>query len=303
MGLGGGWNNAPVSNDDIKQGHEVIDTVLQANINYFDHADIYTFTKAEQVFGQVLNSRPELREQMIIQSKCGIRFEDENAPTRYDFSAQHITNSVEQILTRLNCEYLDVLLLHRPDPLMDINEVALCVEQLMHDGKINALGVSNMNHHQIALLNHALPKPVVINQLELSLNHLNWLDDGIVAGQSGLEQVNFSSGTMEYCQLNNIQIQAWGSLAQGIFSGRINENAEPHIHATASLVNQLAEQYHTSSEAIVLAFIQRHPSKIQPVIGTTNLDRINACAQAQHVELSREHWYQLYVSARGQNLP
>lgn len=303
MGLGGGWNNNPISNDDIQQCHRIIDTVLTEKINVFDHADIYTFTKAETVFGNVLAERPELRSHMIIQSKCGIRFEDNTGPKRYDFSQAHITQSVDGILKRLNCDYLDLLLLHRPDPLMDPREIANTLSSLEKSGKVKHFGVSNMHLHQMQFLNHYLEKPLVVNQIEMSLSQLNWLNEGVLAGQHAGADVNFAAGTLEYCQTHDIQLQSWGSLSQGLFTGQ-DLSAQPHsIQSTANLVAQLASEYQCSKEAIVLAFIQRHPANIQPTIGTTSLDRITACAQAAQITLSREHWYQLFVTARGNELP
>lgn len=303
MGLGGGWNNQPISQEDVRQAHDVIDCALEHGINLFDHADIYTMGKAEQVFGEVLKSRPELREHIYLQSKCGIRFEDEGAPTRYDFSASWITSSVDNILSRLNIEYLDVLLLHRPDPLMDPAEVADTFHSLRQAGKVRHLGVSNMNGQHMTLLQNSLDAPLVANQIEISLNQLDWLDEVVLAGNTAGKDLNFTSGTLEYCRLNDVQIQAWSSLCRGLYSGRDVSNEAESVKRTADLVNKLAGEYQVSAEAIVLGFLTRHPAAIQPVIGTTNLDRIRACCDTVNVQLTREHWYSLYVSARGEKLP
>lgn len=303
MALGGGWNDNPVSAGDIASCHQAIDTALEAGICVFDHADIYARGKAEQVFGKVLQQRPELRSLITLQSKCGIRFASDTAPQRYDFSAQWIAQSVDGILARLQIEQLDVLMLHRPDPLMQPEEVAGVFSQLQQAGKVKQFGVSNMQQHQMALLQDALSMPLVVNQLELSLSHLAWLDEGTTAGCSGETLVNFGSGTIEYCRRNNVQLQAWGSLSQGLFSGKDVSSEAAHIAKTAELVKQLAAEYQVSREAIVLGFLMRHPAQIQPVIGTTNIERIKACAQATQIRLSREHWYALYLSARGKALP
>ncbi|WP_448568260.1 aldo/keto reductase [Thalassotalea ganghwensis] len=303
MGLGGGWDKNPVTAEHIKQAHEIIEVTLANGINYFDHADIYTHGKAEQVFGEVLKTQPSLRDQIIIQSKCGIRFANSSIPGRYDFSSTWIKQSVDGILSRLHIEQLDILLLHRPDPLMEIDIVAETLEQLNQSGKVKYFGVSNMNHHQIAYLQSALSSPLLINQVELSLNQLGWLEHGVLAGNPNGSHGNFCAGTLEYCQGNNVQIQSWGSLAQGLFSGKDVSNQASHIQATASLVENLAEKYHTNSDAIVLAWIMRHPANIQPIIGTTNIERIKRCVDAVKVKLTREDWYALYVSARGHALP
>ena len=223
MGLGGGWNQSPVNQGDIKQTHEIIDTCLDLGINMIDHADIYTFGKAEQVFGEVIKTRPELKEQLLVQTKCGIRFEDNNGPKRYDFSKQWISQSVENSLKRLQLEQLDILLLHRPDPLADVNEIAEIFLQLKQQGKVKFLGVSNMHLGQMQLLESALGEALICNQLEMSLNHRVWLEDHVTSGCSGHSAVNFATGTIEYCQRNGVQLQAWGSLAQGLFSGPIQK--------------------------------------------------------------------------------
>lgn len=276
---------------------------MTSGINFFDHADIYTHGKAEKAFGKVLKQSPALHEQMLIQSKCAICFEDEIGPGRYDFFAEWISKSLEGILTRLNTEKLDVLLLHRPDPIADMQEVAKTLESMRNAGKFDHLGVSNMNLHQIRFLQSALNMPVVANQLELSLVNLDWLDDGVMFNNAGSNNIDFVSGTLEYCQMQEIQLQAWGPLAQGLFSEQgINSNNKP-VRNTSRYVMQLAEKYHVASEAIVLSFLLRHPAQIQPVIGTTNIERIKSSAKTPSVNLTREEWYGLYVKSRGQRLP
>ncbi|MFT6896447.1 MAG: putative oxidoreductase [Paraglaciecola sp.] len=303
MGLGGGWDKQSINPTHVKQAHECIDAALQSGINYFDHADIYTLGKAEQVFGQVLKERPVLREQMYIQSKCGIRFADERGPKRYDLSAQWITQSVDESLARLNTEYLDVLVLHRPDPLMEPDEIAEAFHRLKSAGKVHYLGVSNMQQQQMAFLQRSLDMPLVLNQIEISLGKLDWLDEGIYAGNSAGCDTNFTPGTLEYCRQNKVQIQSWGSLCQGLFSGRDVSSQAAHIGHTSALVAKLAVEYAVSPEAIVLGWLMRYPAGIQPVIGSINPKRIKASQQAVGLNLSREHWYALYVCAKGQSLP
>lgn len=303
MGLGGAWGSRAYEKHHLSQAHNVIDSAMESGINFFDHADIYTLGNAEKVFGEVLKSRPALRDKMIIQSKCGIRFDDDQGPKRFDFSADHIKTSVDGILRRLNTEHLDILLLHRPDPLMEPDEVAQTFSELKQSGKVAHFGVSNMNAQQIQYLQHYMDLPLIVNQVELHLLNLDWLDEVVLANNPQGKDLTFSSGTIEYCAINNVQIQSWGSLCQGLLSGRPVDEQPEHIQKTARRVQQLAAEYQTSSEAIVLAFLQRHPSAIQPVIGTTSPERIKACAMANDITLSREHWYSLYVSARGQELP
>jgi predicted oxidoreductase len=303
MGLGGGWNKDAITKAHLKQTHECIDAAIAGGINFFDHADIYTFGKAEQVFGQALAERPELREHMYIQSKCGIRFEDDKGPKRYDFSAKWIEESVEGSLKRLNTDYLDVLMLHRPDPLMEVEEIAQVFSCLQESGKVRNFAVSNMQQHQMNFLQHALDMPIVANQIEASLQKHQFVDEGVYAGNADGKDLNFTPGSVEYCRHFDIQIQSWGSLCQGLYTGGDLTNASQADINTSILVNKLAALYDTTPEAIVLAWLLRHPALIQPIIGTTNVERIAASWGALNVTLSREHWYALYVSAKGHELP
>ncbi|KEQ21750.1 aldo/keto reductase [Paenibacillus tyrfis] len=303
MGLGGSWDREPYTAEHVKQAHEAVEAALSAGINMFDHANIYTKGKAEQVFGQVLKERPDLRERIIIQSKCGIRFEEEGVPGRYDFSKEHIEASADGILSRLGIETLDILLLHRPDPLMEPEEVAEAFQRLHEKGKVKAFGVSNMSAAQIRFLQSAIRQPLIANQLEMSLLKLDWLDAGVHLNQPQGTGVSFPEGTLEYCQMEHIQIQAWSPLARGLFTGGDLSGQPESVRATAALVSRMAEQKDVSPEAIVLAFLLRHPAGIQPVIGTVRPDRIRACGEAERVTLTREEWYTLYVASRGRNMP
>lgn len=181
MGLGGDWTNGPITKEHVHQAEQVTEAALEAGISMFDHADIYRSGKAELVFGQMLKARPSLRDNMIIQSKCGIRFADGDVPGRYDFSKDYILNSVEGILKRLGIETLDILLLHRPDPLMEPDEVAEVIETLYTSGKVKRFGVSNMSAGQIRFLQQASSQPFIVNQLEISLAHLHFLDQGFIS--------------------------------------------------------------------------------------------------------------------------
>lgn len=304
MGLGGGWNQDPITSEHIKQAHEAVESALSIGINFFDHADIYTLGKAEKVFGQVLKDKPGLRDQILIQSKCGIRFQESSGvPGRYDFSQEHIQRSVDDILQRLGVEYIDFLLLHRPDPLMDPEEVGQTISELKKSGKVRWFGVSNMSAGQIRLLQAYSDEPFIINQLELSLAKIGWLETGVLVNHQDAAGNIFPEDTLEYCQLENIQIQSWGSLAQGLFSGRSLDGQSDSVIQTAELVGQLAEQKQTTPEAIVLAWLLKHPAGIQPIVGTSNAKRILACKDAEHIDLTRDEWYTLYVSSRGRKLP
>jgi predicted oxidoreductase len=304
MRLGGSWDTSPITAENVRDAHQLIDAALGVDINFFDLADIYMMSKAEQVFGRVLKERPQLREQLFIQTKCGIRFaDDEGNPGRYDFSKEWIIQSVYGSLERLNTDYIDVLLLHRPDPLMDPQEVAEAFAALKTAGKVLFFGVSNFHIHQLSLLQSYLPEPLVANQIQLGLDHRDWIEQGIMFNNENGKDINFSPGILEYCMLNGVQIQAWGSMAQGIYSGRSLKKQPKEVKKTAELVQNLAQKYNTTPEAIVIGWLLRHPAGIQPVLGTTNPERLVASSKALDFELSREDWYALFVTARGESVP
>lgn len=299
MALGGDWGTSPVSEADIAQAHAAVEAALSIGITLFDHADIYRRGKAEAVFGTLLKRDAGLRERIRLQSKCGIRFADDRHVGRYDLSAEHIEASVDAILQRLGVEHLDILLLHRPDALMEPAEVARAFGRLNAAGKVAHLGVSNMHAGQMRWLQTALEAPLVVNQLELSLAKLDAFDAGTTfndpqaAARPGAAAW---AGTLEYAQRHGVQLQAWGALAQGRFS---DAAASP----AARVVHEIAEAHRTTASAVLLAWLLRHPAGIQPVIGTGNAQRIRDCAGATTLALSRDEWYRLYVTARGQALP
>ena len=302
MGLGGGWNTTPLTQQDEQQAFALIEAALDCGINLFDHADIYTFGKAEAVFGRYLQAFPAQRQQLLLQSKCGIKLGNAEQPGHYDLSKIAILAAVEQSLERLNTDYLDLLLLHRPDPLMEPDEIAAAFEQLQQQGKVRHFGVSNMGWPQLQLLQRSLTVPLVVNQLEMSLYRHHWLEESLLTGMPEGAGCHFGYGTVEYCQREQIQLQSWGSLAQGrYFSARADETAAEQ--ATRQLVAKLAAEYQSTPEAIVLAWLLRHPARIQPVLGTSQPARLAAAVRAEQLDLSRLHWYQLYIAARGGALP
>lgn len=306
MAIGGTWTSEPASDDTRRSALSVVECALDEGINFFDHADIYCRGKSEEVFAQIWAKRPGLRDQIILQSKCGIRFADDpvaGAPHRFDFSYEHILGSVEGSLKRLQTDYLDVLLLHRPDALVEPEEVAKAFSQLHAQGKVRYFGVSNHTPAQIELLKAYLDQPLVTNQLELSLLHTHLIDEGIVMNQDRPDRPVRGHGTLEYCRLHNITVQAWSPLARGKATGGTLDPDDRAAHEVAKLVASLAAEKNVSPEAIVIAWLLRHPAKIQPIIGTTNRERIRAACQADSVELSREEWYTLFTAGRGDKLP
>ena len=305
MGLGGAWDSSPITDGHVLEAERAIDAALEAGITFFDHADIYTRGKAEKVFGQVLRGKPALRDRIVLQSKCGIRFAEDTVPGRYDFSKDHILSSVDQILQRLGTERLDILLLHRPDPLMEPEVVSEAFLALHKSGKVLNFGVSNMNQHQMKLIETYMGMPLIVNQLEMSLHKLDWVNSGVHVNQKAGAFDQFPEGLIEHCMMSDVQIQAWSPLAKGIYSGNDSLLKTEADRKTKALVEQMAAEKETSMEAIVLGWMMRHPAKIQPVVGTVNPERILNCADAVRIAetMTREEWYSLYVSARGNILP
>ena len=305
MGLGGSWSDEPHGAHHVDQAAAAVQAALDAGITLFDHADIYRRGKSEAVFGEVLAATPGLRERIRLQTKCGIRLNERGLQTHYDLSRDAILERVNGSLKRLRTDYVDILLLHRPDPLADPAEVASAVGQLMAEGKVRQLGVSNMSAAQIEVLQDRLETPVVANQLEMSLLKRAWLESQVLVNHPEHLDYSFPHGTLEYCTRNNITLQAYGSLAKGAYTGAEPDSPTSAEAATADLVAELAEAYETSGEAILLGWLMKHPAGIAPVIGTVNPDRIRACGDAGRVAqaLTRADWYKLWVTARGSNIP
>jgi predicted oxidoreductase len=305
MGLGGSWSDEPHGSHHVDQAAAAVQAALDAGITLFDHADIYRSGKSEAVFGEVLAATPGLREQIRLQTKCGIRLNERGLQTHYDLSRDAILERVNGSLKRLRTDHVDILLLHRPDPLADPAEVASAVGQLMDEGKVRQVGVSNMSAAQIGVLQDRLETPVVANQLEMSLLKRAWLESQVLVNHPEHLDYSFPHGTLEYCTRNNITLQAYGSLAKGVYTGAEPDSPTSAEAATAALVAELAGEYGTSGEAVLLGWLMKHPAGIAPVIGTANPDRIRACGDAARVAqaLTRADWYKLWITARGSNIP
>ena len=279
---------------------ELLAAALEQGINHFDHADIYARGNSETVFGEALRQIPGARERIVLQSKCGIRLaNDPNSgdPGRYDFSYAHIMRTVEGSLRRLQTEYLDLLLLHRPDALVEPEEVARAFTELHGAGKVRYFGVSNHSPAQIELLKRYVDQPLVANQLELNLIHNYMIEEGILINQ-GSARFAASTGLLDYCRLNDMLIEAWSPVAGGQLIDP-KADAPERGQAAAKRVAELAAAHDTTREAITLGWLLRHPAGIQPIIGTTHADRLIASCKADAVTLSREEWYSLLAAARG----
>jgi len=303
MHLSRAWDQEPLTDAERKQTRALVEAALAQGITLFDHADIYARGKSELLFGEVLADSPSLRDQMVLQSKCGIRFAHEpqaSSPGRYDFSYAHIISSVEGSLQRLQTDRLDLLLLHRPDPLGHPDEVARAFDDLQRSGKVLHFGVSNHTGAQIALLQKSVVQPLVVNQVEISLLHHHLINEGVIAATEGTPYTA-SAGTLDYCRQHNILLQAWSPLAGGRLSQP--ETAEPALRLTSERVAYFADKYGVGAEAILLAWLLRHPAGIQPIVGTTNVERLIAATAADGIELDREDWYDLFTAARGGPVP
>ncbi|ARE79339.1 aldo/keto reductase [Streptomyces sp. Sge12] len=302
MGLGGSWDPDPYGPADIDAAEAAVAAALDSGITTFDHADIYRHGKAEAVFGEVLARTPGLRERITLQTKCGIRLGDKDRPGIYDLRGETIVRRVEESLTRLRTDVIDVLLLHRPDPLADVDSVASALGSLHRQGLVRGFGVSNMGAAQIAHLQARLDVPLVANQLEMSLHSRDWVEAGVLLNTPESANNGFPFGTLEHCRDHGIRLQAWGALAQGRFTGREQTPAE---RATAALLAELARQKDTTPESVLLWWLMRHPAAIAPVIGSARPERIRACRDAvlRDPELTHEEWYELWITARGVPLP
>jgi predicted oxidoreductase len=266
---------------------------VDAGYTFFDHADIYCDGRAEAAFGKVLKETPQLRERLIVATKCGIRLAGDpvRGPYRYDSSAEHIVRSVDASLRRLCVEQIDLFQLHRPDWLMNTSEVAQAFTEVQRAGKVRAFGLSNFRPSQVALLQAACATPLLVNQIEISL----------------LQLAAFEDGTLDQCQAQALTPLAWSPLGAGLLAnGAVDLLPAQQAYRPAKIVaalNAMAGERGTTRTALALAWLLAHPSGIVPIIGSTDPVRIRAAAAATEVHLTREDWYQLLTIARGQALP
>lgn len=278
---------------------ELVRTARDAGIDFFDHADIYgdELHGCERRFAEALQLTPAERDGFTIQTKCGIVKE----PWGFDFSYEHIMSSVEGSLRALDTDRIDVLLLHRPDALVEPDEVARAFDELAASGKVLHFGVSNHTPGQIDLLKKSVAQPIVANQLQLSITHAPTVAQGLAANMQGVEQsTSLDLGIVDYCRLHDITIQAWSPFQAGFFTGVFLDSPEyPELNAA---IDRLAAKYDVPAIAIATAWITRHPADMQVVLGTTTPSRVAAAAQGSDVPLTRSEWYEL-VQTAGYRVP
>ena len=280
----------------VEDAGKLIGTAMEQGINFFDHADIYANGEAESHFAKAVKMSPSVREKMIIQSKCSIR-----PGVCYDFSKEHILSSVDASLKRLNTEYLDVLLLHRPDTLMEPEEVAEAFHTLKEQGKVRYFGVSNQNPMQMELLSRYCEDKLVTDQLQFSITNCGMVDAGLNVNMVNQAGVVRDGGVLEYCRLKQITIQAWSPFQYGDFEGVFLGNMEKYPKLN-QVIDRIAEQYGVTNSAIAVAWISRHPAALQTIVGTTNRERLEDICASSDVRLTREEWYEIYLAA-GKDLP
>ena len=280
---------------DKKEAERFIQTAIDLGANFFDHADVYGNGTCEEIFSHAIHMNAAVREKILLQSKCGIR-----PGVAFDFSKAHILEAVDGTLKRLKTDYLDVLLLHRPDALVEPEEVAEAFDILFDNGKVRNFGVSNQNPMQMQLLQRFIKQPIVANQLQLSITNAKMISQGLHVNMLDDPSVNRDGSVLDFCRLNDITIQPWSPFQYGFFEGVFLDNDKfPELNAKT---NEIAAKYDVTNTTIAIAWLLRHPAKMQPVTGTMNVERLKDCARAADIRLTREEWYEIYLSA-GNKLP
>lgn len=279
---------------DRADAERYIRTAIDLGANFFDHADIYGNGGCEELFADAIGMNSTMRESVVLQSKCGVR------NGRYDLGREYIVESLDKILRRLRTEYLDVLLLHRPDALMEPEQIAEAFEFLSTTGKVRHFGVSNFNPMQIRLLKNYLRQPIVANQMQLSIINASMISGGMNVNTPFPEAIDRDGSILDFCRLNEITIQAWSPFQYGFFDGIFLNNE--HFAELNRKLEEIADRHQATKTTIALAWIMRHPANIQPIVGTMNRQRLVECCLAADIRLTHEEWYEIYISA-GHKLP
>lgn len=282
--------------DELKaaEAETFVQTALDLGANFFDHADIYGGGECERIFARAAKLNDDRREKVFLQSKCGIR------KGLFDFSKEHILKSVDGILERLDTDYLDMLLVHRPDALMEPEEVAEAFDHLLNTGKVRRFGVSNQSPMQMALLQKFMSQKILANQLQLSITNSGMIRSGINVNMENASSVDHDGEVLNYCRLNDVTIQAWSPFQYGMFEGVFLGN--PKFPELNQKIDEIAARYGVSNTTITTAWILRHPANMQMISGTMSTSRLKQICQACDITLTREEWYEIYRAA-GNELP
>ncbi|GAX04367.1 aldo/keto reductase [Secundilactobacillus pentosiphilus] len=290
----------------VDDAAKVLDTVTDKGVNFIDSADIYGGGKSEEIFGQALKKSGVKRENLIIQSKGGIVLDPKRSHgdlvfgQRYDFSKQHLLDAVDGILKRMGIDYLDFFLLHRPDPLMEPDQVAAAFDELQAAGKVRHFGVSNCNPMQVDLLQSAVSQRLMVNQLQFGVMHTGPIDFGLHVNMSDDRSINHDGEIIEYSRLHHMTIQAWSPYQYGMFEGPFIDNPKfPDLNAK---LQELADAKGVTKNAIATAWILRHPANMQVILGSMNQDHLKESITGADVELTKQEWYDVYFAA-GNTLP
>ena len=282
--------------DELKaaEAETFVQTALDLGANFFDHADIYGGGECERIFARAAKLNDDRREKVFLQSKCGIR------KGLFDFSKEHILKSVDGILERLDTDYLDMLLVHRPDALMEPEEVAEAFDHLLNTGKVRRFGVSNQSPMQMALLQKFMSQKILANQLQLSITNSGMIRSGINVNMENASSLDHDGEVLNYCRLNDVTIQAWSPFQYGMFEGVFLGN--PKFPELNQKIDEIAARYGVSNTTITTAWILRHPANMQMISGTMSTSRLKQICQACDITLTREEWYEIYRAA-GNELP
>lgn len=282
--------------DELKavEAETFVQTALDLGANFFDHADIYGGGECERIFARAAKLNDDRREKVFLQSKCGIR------KGLFDFSKAHILKSVDGILERLDTDYLDMLLVHRPDALMEPEEVAEAFDHLLDTGKVRRFGVSNQSPMQMALLQKFMSQKILANQLQLSITNSGMIRSAINVNMENASSIDHDGEVLNYCRLNDVTIQAWSPFQYGMFEGVFLGNAKfPELNQK---IDEISARYGVSNTTITTAWILRHPANMQMISGTMSTSRLKQICQACDITLTREEWYEIYRAA-GNELP
>ncbi|QVI34230.1 aldo/keto reductase [Lacticaseibacillus chiayiensis] len=284
----------------------VLDSAYNDGINFIDSADIYGQGKSEEVFGEALKQSGVNRDQLYIQSKIGIVVDPDRSHgslvfgRRYDFSKEHLLGAVDKILERLQIDYLDSVLLHRPDPLMEVDDVAAAFDELQQSGKVRHFGVSNFNPEQIALLQNGIHQHLLIDQVQFSVAHTGMVNAGMHTNMEDDRSIDHDGSLLPYLQRKQMTLQAWSPFQYGMFEGTFIDS--PKYKDLNDELQKVADHYHTNKNAIAVAWLLRHPVGVQVILGSMNPEHIKESAAGADITLTRQEWYNIYFAA-GNDLP